>query len=267
MAAMAAADDRKTTARQKVEQARRAEAAADRRRRQALIAAAVAVVIAAAVGIGFLVQHKKAAGDSALGTGPLVSPSGSVADGTAIPYGGQGAEVTLTIYEDFRCPFCRSAEQTYESVYKSYAAAGKIKVQYHLVNLIDRNLGGTGSIRAGNAGACAQDAGKFEGYHDALYKNQPDETDDAYGSNAALISLAKQVDGLDTPAFEKCVNDGTHGSWVVANFNALSKLLSGSVSTPYYAVDGTQYTMTAQATPAAQSSFKAALDKAVAAAG
>jgi protein-disulfide isomerase len=267
MAPMAAADGRKTTARQKVEDARRAEAAAARRRRQAFIAVAVVVVILAAVGIGLLVQHKKAASDNALGTGPLVSPGGAVADGTAIPFGDQNAKVTLTIYEDFRCPFCRMAEQTYESVYKTFVTAGTVKVQYHLVNLIDRNLGGTGSIRAGNAGACAQDAGKFEAYHDLLYADQPDETDDAYGSDAKLISLAKQVSGLDTPAFEKCVNNGTHGSWVVANYNALSKLLNGSVATPYYAIDGTQYTMTTQATPAAQDSLKAALDKAVTAAG
>lgn len=264
---MAAADGRKSTARQKAEQARLAEAAATRRRRQAYIAVAVAVVIIVAVGIGFLVQHRKAAGDNALGTGPLVNPSGAVADGTAIPLGDQNAKVTLTIYEDFRCPYCRMAEQTYESVYKSFAAAGTVRVQYHLVNLIDRNLGGTGSIRAGNAGACAQDAGKFEAYHDVLYANQPDETDDAFGSDDKLISLAKQVPGLDTPVFEKCVNAGTYGPWVVANFNALSKLLGGSVATPYYAINGTQYNSTAQATPAAQASFKAALDKAVAAAG
>jgi protein-disulfide isomerase len=267
MAAMAAANDGKSSARQKIEQARLAEAVAARRRRQIYITLAVAAVIVALVGIGILVQHKKAAGDDQLGTGPLVSPSGAVADGTAIPLGDQNAKVTLTIYEDFRCPYCRMAEQTYESVYKSFAAAGTVRVQYHLVNLIDRNLGGTGSIRSGNAGACAQDSGKFEAYHDVLYTNQPDETDDAFGSNDKLISLAKQVPGLDTPVFEKCVNDGRHGSWVVANFDALSKLLGGSVATPYYAINGTQYSSTAQATPAAQASFKAALDKAVAAAG
>jgi len=192
-----------------------------------------------------------------------------VGDGSlAIPYGAsQPAKVTLTVYEDFRCPYCKIAESMFESTYKSYAAAGKIKVQYHLVDLIDRNLGGTGSIRAGNAGACAQDAGKFEAYHDLLYANQPDETNDSYGSNAALISPAKQVSGLDTSAFEACVNNDTHGSWVKKNYASLSTLLNGSVATPYYAINGTQFKLAGESTADQQTAFKSALDSAVAAAG
>jgi protein-disulfide isomerase len=260
---------RENSARQKAAAARQAQVAADRRRRQRVIGGAVAVVIAVVVGFGVLVQHNRAAGDAALGTGPVVAPSGAVGTGSlAIPYGAsQSSKVTLTVYEDYRCPYCKMAESMFEPTYESYAASGKIKVQYHLVDLIDRNAGGTGSLRAGNAGACAQDAGKFEAYHDALYAGQPDENDDAYGSNAALITLAKTVDGLDTPAFDSCVNGDTHGSWVKKNYDSLSTLLSGSVATPYYAINGTQYKLTGQSAATQQTAFKAALDAAVTAAG
>lgn len=258
----------KTTAREKAETLRRAELAEQRKRRQLTIGAIVAAVVVAAVIIGIAVSHSSAQKQAALGTGPLMHPAGAVADGMAIPFGSNAdAKVVLTIYEDFRCPFCRDAEQTFESVYKPYANDGKIQVQYHLVNLIDRNDGGTGSIQAGNAGACAQDAGKFEAYHDVLYANQPDENDDAYGDDDKLISLAKQVPGLDTPAFEACVRSHKYGSWVVTNFNNLSTLLKGQVATPYYGINGTQFPISVEATPTAQSSLKAALDKAVAAAG
>lgn len=254
------------SARLKVAAARQAQSAAQRRRRQFLIGGIVLAVIAAAVAVGVLVQRNRAIADAALGTGPFVAPSGAVGEGSlAIPYGASPAKVTLAIYEDFRCPYCRMAESTFESTYKAYAQAGKITVQYHLVDLLDRNLGGTGSIRAGNAGACAQDAGKFEAFHDVLYADQPAETDDAYGSNAAVFSLADQVPGLDTPAFRACVNAGTHGSWVERNYDSLDKLLNGSVATPYYAIDGTQYKMTGQSAAAQQAAFKAALDSAIAA--
>jgi protein-disulfide isomerase len=265
MAAMSA--DRRASAREKAEAARRAQASAERRKRQFIILGAVVALLAVAVVIGVVVSHNKATSEAALGTGPFVAPSGAVgADGLAIPYGAnQSAKVTLTIYEDFRCPFCKQAESMFESVYKTYAADGKIKVQYHLVNLIDRNLGGTGSIRSGNAGACAQSAGRFPGLHDVLYANQPEETNDAFGSNATLINLAEKVPGLVTPSFQSCVNNDTHGSWVVRNFDALNALLKGSPATPYYAINGAQFPLTNQPAATQQASFKAALDKAVAA--
>ena len=266
MAAMSA--DRRASAREKAEAARRAQASAERRKRQFIILGAVVALLAVAVVIGVVVSNNKATTDAALGTGPFVAPSGAVgADSLAIPYGAnQNAKVTLVIYEDFRCPFCKEAESMFEPIYKAYAADGRIKVEYHLVNLIDRNLGGTGSIRSGNAGACAQGAGKFPEFHDVLYANQPDENDDAFGSNATLIDLAKKVPGLVTAPFESCVNGDTHGSWVVRNFDALNTLLKGSPATPYYGIDGTQFPLTNQPAATQQASLKAALDKAVAAA-
>ncbi|CAM5294404.1 Thioredoxin-like fold domain-containing protein OS=Streptomyces griseorubiginosus OX=67304 GN=AQJ54_11200 PE=4 SV=1 [Streptomyces griseorubiginosus] len=53
-------------------------------------------------------------------------------------------------------------------------------MEYHLATIIDGNMGGTGSRTAANAAAGAQDAGKFPGYHDVLYENQPEETSDDY---------------------------------------------------------------------------------------
>ncbi len=267
--------------RRKAAAVRQAQVAAQRRRRQLWIGGGVFVVIAALVTAGILVQQKRAVAIAALGAGPFVAPAGAVGEGgLAIPFGAATAsaasaasaaapaKVTLTVYEDFRCPYCRLAESMFESTYRQYALAGKVQVQYHLVDLIDRNLGGTGSLRAGNAGACAQDAGpgKFAAYHDALYAGQPDETDDSYGSAAALISLARQVPGLDTPAFESCVDADTHGSWVKRNYDSLSKILNGSVATPYYAINGTQYKLTGQPAAAQQAAFRTALDAAIAAA-
>ena len=60
--------------------------------------------------------------------------------------------------------------------------------------------------------ACAQDAGKFTAYHDVLFENQPMESDDAFADKGRLIDLAGKVEGLDTPAFRTCVEDGTHNN-------------------------------------------------------
>ena len=267
---MAPEDRKSSKARERAAAAYAAEQGKARRRRQMLIGGIVVVVIAAAIGIGIGVQSHTDEVNSAAANGPLVFPAGTVADGLAIPYGtDQNAKVTLTIYEDFRCPFCKDAESMFNSIYSADAQAGKIKVQYHIVNLIDQNDGGTGSIQAGNAAACAQDVGnaKFKAYHDVLYANQPAESDDAFASDSQLISLAKQVSGLDGAAFESCVNSGKYQPWVKKNFTELSTAESGNVSTPDYLINGTRFNLTSQSAAVQQASFTAALNKAIAAAG
>jgi protein-disulfide isomerase len=260
----------KGKARERAAAAYAADQAKARRKRQFLIGAIVVVVIAAAVGIGIAVQHNNSQNSSAAANGPLVFPTGTVASGLAVPYGtNASAKVTLTIYEDFRCPFCKEAESMFGPIYTADAKAGKIIVNYHLVNLIDRNDGGTGSIQSGSAAGCAQNVGneKFKGYHDVLFANQPSETDDAYASTDTLISLSKKVSGLDSASFEACVKSGKYQPWVVKNYDALSKAEGGNVSTPDYLINGQQFELTSQAAATQETNFTHALDKAIAAAG
>lgn len=257
-------------ARERAAAAYAAEQAKARRKKQWIIGGIVLVVIGAAVGIGIAVQNHTSSVNSSAANGPLVLPSGTVDNGLAIPYGtDQSAKVTLTIYEDFRCPYCAQAESMFNSIYSAQAQAGKILVKYYIVNLIDRNDGGTGSITAGNAAACAQNVGnaKFKAFHDILYKNQPDETDDAFSSNATLLTYAKQVSGLDSPSFESCLDSGRYQPWVNKNYTSLQTAEGGSVSTPDYLINGTRYNLTTASVASQQASFTAALDKAIAAAG
>ncbi|MFS4094169.1 DsbA family protein [Streptomyces sp. AF1A] len=206
--------DGKRTARERLAVEREKQKAAERRRRTLIVGASVVCVLGLAAVIGVIAANagKNKASSSA---GPVVAPSGALGkDSLAIPVGKDGAKSTLTVWEDFRCPACQAFETAYRPTLHELADAGKLRIEYHLVRLIDGNLGGTGSLRAANAAACAQDAGKFRDYHDVLYQNQPKETDDAFADNAKLIALAGKVGGLDTPAFRKCVDDGTHDAWV-----------------------------------------------------
>ncbi|WCD85929.1 hypothetical protein KPP03845_102270 [Streptomyces xanthophaeus] len=186
----------------------------DKRRRTLVVSAAVVGVLGLAAVVGLIAANAGKSGDSAK-DGPVVAPSGaSGKDALAIQTGKGEAKSTLTVWEDFRCPACKAFEDNYRDTIHDLEAKGLLKVDYHLVTLIDGNMGGSGSLKSANAAACAQDAGKFTAYHDVLFQNQPQEVDDAYGKDAKLLELAGKVDGLDTPAFRSCVADGTHNSWV-----------------------------------------------------
>ncbi|MCG0063018.1 MULTISPECIES: DsbA family protein [Streptomyces] len=205
--------DGKRTARERLAVEREKQKAADKRRRTLIVGASVVCVLGLAAVIGVVAAN--AGKDKTDDAGPVVAPSGAQGkDSLAIPVGKDGAKSTLTIWEDFRCPACQAFEVAYRPTLHELADAGKLRIEYHLVRLIDGNLGGSGSLRSANAAACAQDAGKFRDYHDVLFANQPQETDDAFANNDKLIQLAGKVKGLDTPAFQKCVKDGTHDSWV-----------------------------------------------------
>lgn len=169
--------------------------------------------------------------------GPAVTPSGAMGeDGLTLQVGADDAPSTLTIWEDFRCPVCAQFENAFRDTITELADSGQLKVQYHLATIIDGNVGGTGSVRAANAAACAQDDGKFAPYHDVLFRNQPAETDDAFGENSKLIELAGGVKGLDTPAFRSCVEDGTHDSWVAKSNKAFAE--GGFEGTPAALLNG-----------------------------
>ena len=183
---------------------------------------------------------------------PPLAPSATVADTTggigssdamAIPIGQTSAPVKLTVYEDFRCSACGSFESNYQSAYKALVKAGKLELLIHPVDLIDNNDGGSGSLAAGNAAACAQNAGKFEAYHDVLYANQPAESDDAFASDSTLISYAKQVSGLDTPAFESCVKSGKYDGWIKQNYRDLEQIDGNSIATPTLLANGSKLTL------------------------
>ncbi|MER6095526.1 thioredoxin domain-containing protein [Streptomyces sp. NPDC001728] len=229
--------DGNRSARERLQQQRERDKAREKQRRVLIVSAAVVGVLGLAAIVGVIAAggDKNGGSDKA---GPVVAPTGAIEeDGKpAIPTGKTDAPSTLAVWEDFRCPACAQFENVMRATIHELEASGALKVEYHLATLIDGNMGGSGSLRAANAAACAQDAGKFTAYHDTLYLNQPPETDDAFGKNDKLIELAAKVPGLDTPAFRSCVNDGTHDSWVTKSNEAFQN--GGFRGTPTVLLNG-----------------------------
>ncbi|RPK74655.1 Disulfide bond formation protein D precursor [Streptomyces sp. ADI97-07] len=229
-------DERKRAARDRLEQQRELHRARERRRRTLIVATAVVGVLALAAVVG-LIAANAGKDDHDSQAGPVATPSGATGkDGLTLQVGADDAPSTLTVWEDFRCPVCAQFEDAFRDTIAQLADSGQIKVDYHLATIIDGNLGGSGSLRAANAAACAQDAGEFAAYHDVLYRNQPAESDDSFADNSRLIELAGSVDGLDTPAFRSCVEDGTYDSWVEKSNTAFGE--GGFQGTPTALLNG-----------------------------
>lgn len=203
-------------------QERERDRAARKRGRNLKAGGIVVAVLAVAGGVGALVAQQ--------------SGGEGKSDAKPITVGEKDAPAKLTVYEDFRCPACGQFEKQFRGTIRALEKQGKLQAEYHLVTIIDDNMGGSGSHKAANAAVCAKDEGKFRQYHDVLFRNQPGEQDDAFASTKTLVELAGKVDGLDGIRFRKCVTDGTHEGWVKKTAAAFKK--SGYQSTPTVLLDG-----------------------------
>ncbi|MGK4583819.1 DsbA family protein [Kitasatospora sp. HPMI-4] len=222
----------KRSARERMLEARAAEEARAKRNKKLGVVGVVAAVIAVAVVAGVTVQNQRSKPET-----PAAAPAGTIGDKKlVIPSGPANAPSVLTVYEDPRCPACGAFERTFAPTIDRLEDQGKLYVNYHIVSFIDRSLGGKGSKYGANALACAQDAGHFRDLHDVFYRNQPEETSDSFGDKATLLKLAKQVNGLDTPAFESCVNGNKYGGWVSSVQQDFDK--SSYKSTPTVLLNG-----------------------------
>ena len=129
-------------------------------------------------------------------------------------------KITVTVYEDYRCPLCKTFHDQVQPTISAALAAGTVKIEYHAVDLIDHTAGGKGSLLAANAASCAFKAAKFQPYREALFAAQPPESDDQFAQPDKLISIAQSVPGLDSPAFEDCVRNQPFAGSIQSTYDA-----------------------------------------------
>lgn len=218
------------SARERLRAERDREQAAKKRVRTFKMGLAVLGVLAAVGVVGVLATQNGQEADE------TASDKSAKAAAKPLTEGKASAPVTLSIYEDFRCPGCAQFEQGFKDTINDLREAGKVKVDYHLVAIVDGQDNGSGSANAANAAACAKDAGHFVEYHDTLFAHQPTEGGDAFADSENLIELAGKVEGLDTETFRDCVREGTHQDWVERSNAAFTK--SEYDATPTLLMDG-----------------------------
>ncbi|WP_431315562.1 DsbA family protein [Streptomyces murinus] len=135
-------------------------------------------------------------------------------DGSTVLVGDPGARMTVRLYEDPRCPFCKEFETAGGGpVLTKWVLRHKAKVEYTMASFLDPRLGGNGSKKAVNALRAALERGKFAEYHAVLYQNQPAEEVDGF-TDARLLQLAGKVKGLRSPSFDAAVRSMKYRGFV-----------------------------------------------------
>ncbi|TAK67918.1 MAG: DsbA family protein [Dehalococcoidia bacterium] len=160
--------------------------------------------------------------------------------------GPEDARVTVIEFADFQCPYCgRFHAQTLPLILRDYG--DRIRFVYRDFPLTASH---PYAEKASEAGECAHEQGKFWQYHDVLYLNQT-------ALDRASLSRYAQNVGLDTAAFDSCVDSSKYATEVANDLQAGSA--AGVRGTPAFFVNG-------QLISGAQpySVFKTAIDAALA---
>ena len=204
----------------------------EKRRRTYMVSGAVAVVLVLLLGLGYAVQSSR---DT---TGQLASPPVGVLDEYAVPRGDAGAPVTVTIYEDFMCPFCGDLEAASRDLLQQYVDDEVVLVEYRILSFLDGASGGSDySTRAMNAlGVVLDTSGQDAAirFHDLLFEQQPEEGTEGL-SDDDLIDLAVEA-GAEEADVAGPIQDRAFEQWVE---NAADAASQDEVNqTPTVLVDG-----------------------------
>ena len=214
----------RSEARAKARELREAEARRQRRREQLVRFGVLAVVAVVVLVVGIAVFANRTEEDS---SAPL--PAGVTEPAGGIAIGDTSAPVTIDVWVDFQCPFCRDFEQDSGPTLQQLAADGDAVLVYHPLSFL-----GEESERAANAFGCAADQSRAEEYLTVLFENQPEEGTGGFTAED-LVALGAEA-GVTGSEFESCIEDGSYATWV-ANV-AASQSEAEITATPTVLVDG-----------------------------
>lgn len=144
--------------------------------------------------------------------------------------GGEKAKVTMQIFSDFECPFCKRVEDTVTQVEKAYG--DKIKIVWRHKPLPMHKNAPLASEAAQEAYAQKGNAG-FWNFHGALFKAAGTGPDVLL--RPALEKYAEEQ-GLDLAKFKKALDANTHKAMVDADSAAADK--AGISGTPAFVING-----------------------------
>ncbi len=138
-------------------------------------------------------------------------------DGPA--FGPENAKVTMVVFSDFQCPYCRKFAQTMrQEIAKKYPNDVRVEFQDYPIESIHK-----WAEQAAEAGHCIGDgrASAFWAYHDWIYEHQGEITPDNLQGKAAEFA---KTQGLDSAKVSACISSHSTASKVKAALKAGQEL-------------------------------------------
>ena len=220
----------------------------------------VAVVAAGLLIAGAVVwngQRPAPAAPAGAGTGTAPVVDSKNVDISGDPYIGKAdAPLTIALWSDYQCPFCKRFEQeTLPQIIKDYVDAGKVKVVF-----MDFVFLGGDSVDAAIYGRSVWKLypEQYFAWRTEMYDAQDEEGDQGFGDAASIDKLNATIAGLDAGKIAADVKANRAAYQDAVDADKAEGQKSGVSATPS-AVIGTQLIQGAYPYP----NFQAAIDAAL----
>ena len=138
--------------------------------------------------------------------------------------GPRSAPVTLVLFSDFQCPYCKTLSSTLKEISKRYGNKVRLVFRQFPLTSIHRF-----AQKAAEASLCAADQGHFWEMHDLLFQTQSNLKEED------LKDKGKKL-GLDSAAFNSCL-DSAHRSGLVRE-DLRAGASAGTEGTPALYING-----------------------------
>lgn len=137
--------------------------------------------------------------------------------------GAAAAPVTIVKFEDFHCPFCKRVQPTLAEILSRYGDKVKMVHRDYPIDQLHPQ-----ARKLHEAARCANEQGKFWGFHDALYAKAPAKPDQ-------VKTYAQEV-GLDVPALDQCLASRKYQAAVQKDIDEGTR--AGVTGTPAFFING-----------------------------
>lgn len=161
---------------------------------------------------------------AALASQPVQDGTFDVATADDPSLGRADAPVTIVEFADFGCPYSRESSFVVRELAAKYPES--VRFVYRDFPIAELH---PIAQKAAEAAQCAQDQGMFWEYHDKLYQNQNDVSEDR------LVEFATELN-MNTFQFESCLSSGRYVDEVIADYQA--GVEAGVRGTPTFFING-----------------------------
>ena len=218
-----------------------AQARAKRLQRIILVAAIVLGLVVIGV-VGTIVVSQLNKGGTAAGTNSSV-PVNATSDASGIvvnPGTFKDGVPKVEVFLDYQCPVCKQFETQFGTTLDDMATKGEIQLIYLTMTFLDNNLRNDSSLKAGIAAACADNAGAYSAYHNAIFAGQPTNEGTGYTTQQLRVDFAGTagITGDKLTGFQQCYDSRTTQSFVEGTNEKAAA--DGVNSTPTIMVNGTK---------------------------
>lgn len=167
---------------------------------------------------------------------PVAQGGGATTGDYTLVAGKADAPVTISIFQDYMCPYCGRFERANRDDLEAMVADGTAKIEFHLMNFLDDASQGTKySSRAANAlvAVAKAEPDKVMAFNAALFDGEPAEGTPGL-SDAQIADLARQagVSNEVIATFARMANQDFVNRSTTAAFQA------GVSSTPTVKING-----------------------------